>query len=539
VNDDLQLLRRYTEEGSEPAFSELVARHIDLVYSAALRQVAGDAHLAQDVTQTVFADLARKARALSGRAVLTGWLFQATRYAAAKAVRTERRRLNREREAVLMQEPSTGTDANWEQLSPVLDEAVARLGAKDRDAVLLRYFERKELRAVGDALGTSEEGARKRVGRALEKLRRYLTGRGVTLSAASLATALTASAVQAAPAALAGTVSTAVIAGAAVAAAGSTFNLLNLMSMTKFKAGLLSAAVVVGAGTPAVVQQRSLSRLRAENQELREQWQRLEPFREGNQQLGVLQADADELERLRKEVAELHRLRAEVARLRREKEEAARLQAENTRSNEHTKTLAAHQAQTEAALKNACETNLRMLEGAKDQWALENRRRTGSEVKGEEISPYLEGGFERMRCPSGGQYTIARIGEPSSCSIHGALHSSLTPEELAAIQQQFNDRLKVLPLIQFQDAPLHDVIHTLARQANLNLVFDPEVAPRLDTLDSSLTLTIRLENLTAEAALEAILSTNNLRLVKTPEPSWKRSEDIGRWAGDVVGITRK
>jgi len=145
VNDDLQLLRRYAEEGSECAFSELVARHIDLVYTAALRQVAGDAHLAQDVTQTVFADFARKARALSGRVVLTGWLFQATRYAAAKAVRAERRRLNREREAVVMQEPSTGTDANWEQLSPVLDEAVARLGAKDRDAVLLRYFERKEL----------------------------------------------------------------------------------------------------------------------------------------------------------------------------------------------------------------------------------------------------------------------------------------------------------------------------------------------------------------------------------------------------------
>src|SRR5437762_9341574 len=262
VNDDLQLLRRYAEEGSEPAFSELVARHIDLVYTAALRQVAGDAHLAQDVTQTVFADLARKARALSGRAVLTGWLFQATRYAAAKAVRAEPRRLNRELEAVAMQEPSTGAEANCEQLSPVLDEAMGRLGAKDRDAVLLRYFERKELRAVGDALGTSEEAARKRVGRALERLRRYLAAHGVSFSAATLATVMTGSAVQAAPAALASTISAAIVAG--TAAAGSTFNLLNLMSMTKLKAGLLSAAIVVGAGTPIVLQQQSVARLRAE-----------------------------------------------------------------------------------------------------------------------------------------------------------------------------------------------------------------------------------------------------------------------------------
>src|SRR2546425_8572157 len=174
MNDDAQLLRRYAEAGSESAFSELVSQHIDLVYSAALRQVGGDAHLAQDVAQSVFADLARKARTVSRHEVLTGWLYQATGYAASKAVRTERRRATREKEAVAMQELSS--DASWEQLQPVLDEAMSRLGAKDRDAVLLRYFERKELRVVGDALGTSEEAARKRVGRALERLRRFLTG---------------------------------------------------------------------------------------------------------------------------------------------------------------------------------------------------------------------------------------------------------------------------------------------------------------------------------------------------------------------------
>ncbi len=146
----------------------------------------------------------------------------------------------------------------------------------------------------------------------------------MSLSAGTLASALTGSAVQAAPAALAGTISAAVFAGAAAAAAGSTFNLLNLMSMTKLKAGLLGAAVVVGAGTPIVVQQQSVSRLRAENRELREQSQQLEQFRSENQQLAGLRVDAEELNRLRKEVAELHRLRAEVARLRREREEPAK-----------------------------------------------------------------------------------------------------------------------------------------------------------------------------------------------------------------------
>jgi len=447
VNDDAQLLRRYAEDRSESAFAELVARHIDLVYSAALRQVGGDTHLAQDVAQTVFADLARKARTVSRHGVLAGWLYQATRYAASKAIRTERRRAIREQEAVAMQEHSSA--AAWEQLGPVLDEAMGRLGAKDLDAVLLRYFERKELRAVGDALGTSEDAARKRISRALERLRRYLTGRGVTLSATTLASVLTGSAVQAAPPALAGTIAAAVVAGAAAAAAGSTFNLLNLMSMTKLKAGLLSAAVVVGAGTPVVVQQQSLSRLRAENRELREQSYQLGPFREGNQQLAGLRMDADELERLRKEVAELHRLRAEVARLRREKEDATQLAAQNTQLKEALARLAA-----------------------------------AAEKKPEVQAPEQE----------------------------------------------------VLPLVWFDDAPLSDAIVTLARQAaNLNVVFDPEVRPRLGS-----SLSIRLENLTAEAALEAILSTNNLRLVKTPEPTWKRFEDRAVWLpGGVVGITKK
>src|SRR5216117_3720747 len=314
---DAQLLREYVNNGSETAFGELVNRHADLVYSAALRQVI-EPEFAHDVAQSVFADLARKAKSLSGHVVLAGWLYRSTRFAALTFLRNERRRQNRERQAMQLLYPPGESSPDWDRIRPVLDEAMANLGDADRDALVLRFFKNEDLRTVGIALGTNEDAAQKRVTRALEKLRAFLIRHGVTLSAAALATALTGNAVQAAPVALAGTISTAVIAGAV--AAGSTFNLLNLMSMTKLKAGLLSAAIVVGAGTPIVVQQQSVARLRAENQELREQSRQLEQLRSENQRLAGVWVNGDEVERLRRDVGELHRLRAEVARLRRERE---------------------------------------------------------------------------------------------------------------------------------------------------------------------------------------------------------------------------
>src|SRR3989442_1661312 len=256
---DAQLLREYAGTGSEAAFGELVGRHADLVYSAALRQVI-EPDLARDVAQSVFTDLARKAKSLSGDVLLVGWLYRSTRFAALSLLRNERRRQNRERQAMQLLDSPRESSPDWDRIRPVLDEAMANLGDADRDALVLRFFENEDLRAVGAALGTSDDAAQKRVTRALEKLRAFLLRRGVTLSSAALATALTGSAVQAAPAALAGAISAAVLAGAAAAAAGSTFNLLNLMSITKLKAGLLSAAVVVGAGAPVVVQQQTVSR---------------------------------------------------------------------------------------------------------------------------------------------------------------------------------------------------------------------------------------------------------------------------------------
>src|SRR5436190_4461788 len=216
MTDDSQLLRRYTEERAEPAFGELVTQHIDLVYSAALRVLGGDRHLAEDVTQTVFADLARKAKSLPRDVVLAGWLYRHTCFTAAKAVRAERRRHIREKTAMEMNALHDDTEPNWEQIVPLLDEAMNQLSTSDRDAIVLRFLKRQDFRAVGAALGVGEDAAQKRVSRALEKLRTFLTRRGVALTATALGTKLATEAVVAAPMGLAVSVTATSLAGAAV-----------------------------------------------------------------------------------------------------------------------------------------------------------------------------------------------------------------------------------------------------------------------------------------------------------------------------------
>ena len=170
---DPQLLRDYTERRSEAAFAEIVRRHVDLVYSAALRMVC-DAHLAKDVTQGVFIALAQNARQLADRAVLAGWLHRTAQNLAANTVRSDVRRRAREQEAAAMNELlSTESDANWENIAPHLDAGLGELGEADRDALLLRYFERKSAREMAEILGTSEDAAQKRVSRAVERLREF------------------------------------------------------------------------------------------------------------------------------------------------------------------------------------------------------------------------------------------------------------------------------------------------------------------------------------------------------------------------------
>jgi len=320
MTDTKELLAQYITDGSEAAFRELVSRYVDLVYSAAIRLVNGDPHSAEDITQTVFADLARLANGLKGGVMLGGWLHRHTCFVASNVLRKERRRVERERQAVEMNTNEDHSTANLASVAPVLDEAVNELSAEDRSAILLRFFEQKDYRSVGQALGSNEEAARKRVDRALEKLHGLLTTRGVTLSGASLATLLTAQATSAAPAGLALTVSSAALASAA-AGAGTTLTAIKIMTMTKLKVGIVTAAVVAGVAIPYAIQHRANQKAADLSSSLQEQTELADKLGAENDQLNRLVAEqkaAIATNAQNNPSLELLRLRGEVARLRHE-----------------------------------------------------------------------------------------------------------------------------------------------------------------------------------------------------------------------------
>lgn len=203
TTDTQTLLLAYAQEGSENAFRELVRRYLSLVYSTALRRVNNDSHFAEDVTQVVFSDFARKAPSLPADIMIGGWLHQHTCFVASNLMRTERRRLFRETKAAAMNNSNDDAANEWEELAPVLDDAINELGDEDRRAVMLRFFEQRDFRSVGAALGVSDDSAQKRVSRALEKLRGLLVNHGVTLTVTALTTALTDQVLAATPADLA------------------------------------------------------------------------------------------------------------------------------------------------------------------------------------------------------------------------------------------------------------------------------------------------------------------------------------------------
>lgn len=243
MNDDAELLCRYADEGSESAFTELVQRHVNLVYGAALRRTGGDPHRAADVAQQVFTNLARNARKLSRHALLPAWLHTATRNAALNLMISEQRRQTRETEALALDATSGGAGPDWNQLRPLLDAAIDELPEADRTAVILRFLERRPFAEIGATLQVSEDAARVRTDRALDKLRSVLTRRGVTSTATALSALVLAQPLISAPAGLAAT-----LAADALAAGGAGF-FTSLMTTKIILTSALSALVAFWAGT--------------------------------------------------------------------------------------------------------------------------------------------------------------------------------------------------------------------------------------------------------------------------------------------------
>ena len=315
MTSDLDLLGQYARNKAQDAFTEIVRHHVDLVYSAALRQVRSP-QLAEEVAQSVFTDLARNAGKLKPDTVLTAWLYQVTRRTAIDVVRCESRRQLREQIAVEMN-AMNATASDWTHVEPFLDEAMHTLDDTDRAAVLLRYFENKSLREVGQTLGTSDDAAQKRVSRAVERLREFFTKRNVTIGASGLVVVISANAVQAAPVGLAVTISTAAVLAGTAVQTSAVIAATKTIAMTTLQKTVITAtlAIVAGAG---IYEAHQASNLRNQVQATRLQnLQQLQ--RERDNATNRLAALTDELAKVKKNPSEVLKLRGEVGVLRQEK----------------------------------------------------------------------------------------------------------------------------------------------------------------------------------------------------------------------------
>jgi len=325
IANDHDLLAQFSREQSQAAFTELVNRHLNLVYSAALRQVRSP-QLAEEVSQSVFTNLACNAAKLQANTVLSAWLYQVTRHAAIDVVRREARRQAREQIAFQMSNLNDTTSAaDWSHVEPLLDEGMDTLDEADRTALLMRYFENKSLRDVGQALGVSEDAAQKRVSRSVERLREFFSKRGMPIGAGALAALASANAIQAAPAGLVATIAAGAIGASAALSTSGAIAITKTIAMTTLQKTIITAiasmAVVAG-----FYEARQISKLRAQVQTLQSQLAqqaeitsqledlRRQRDRDTNALAGARAESAD----LNKNPYEVLKLRGEVGRLRQE-----------------------------------------------------------------------------------------------------------------------------------------------------------------------------------------------------------------------------
>jgi RNA polymerase sigma factor (sigma-70 family) len=270
---DAQLLSEYAEQGTEAAFSEIVTRHTNLVYSAALRQTDSP-DLAAEVAQRAFIALAQGAQSLAPRlsqnTSLAGWLCRCARNISLNLRRDQFRRHSRERLAMQELDPNSEPAPDWESLRPVLDDAMSDLDETDYDALVMRFFQNQDLRSVGLALGVSDDTAQKRVARALDKLRGHLSARGIKTSVVALSMALSANAVHAAPAGLALTISSAATLAGTALQTSTAVAATKIIAMTTLQKTLVATALLIAVGA-GIYEARQASISRRQLQTLQQQ----------------------------------------------------------------------------------------------------------------------------------------------------------------------------------------------------------------------------------------------------------------------------
>lgn len=326
---DHELLKRFVKDQSEPAFRRMVDRHLNLVFATA-RRIVGSPHLAEEVAQGVFMLLARKAGEIQPHQPLAGWLYHTARHHSLNVTRAEGRRRQREHTAAIAMETNAPQpEPAW--IAAELEDAMDDLPNEDRDALVLRFLDNRPLREVGTELGISEEAARKRVGRALEKLRGIFGKRGVALSAGLLSTTLTGQAATVAPAALGATITAtalsqlAAVSTATIATIHTTSIMTTLFNL-KTAAVVLGVAAVTGTST-YLAKENEADRLRAENRTLNQNYTGLTAKQQ--QAMSEIQLRDKEIARLKKDIADLPRLRGEVDRLTRKLAEHEAIAEEN------------------------------------------------------------------------------------------------------------------------------------------------------------------------------------------------------------------
>ncbi len=385
---DQELLREFAARRCEKSFRQLVDRHVRMVFCVAHR-VTGDPQLAEEIAQTTFTTLAGKADQIESNEALAGWLYHTARHLALRAIRSEQRRRQREQIAITMNtdEPDPGVVAEH------LEAAMDQLKPEDRDALVLRFFEDRNLRDVGHELGLSEDAARMRVNRSLEKLRSIFGKLGISGTSAWLASALPTSATAAViPSGLGASIVTTVLGGAAVATTAAVITQTTSSTMTLFNlktaAVAIAAAAITGTST-YLVKEKEVDQLRSEQSTMASDYGLLTT--EHEQAMALVQSRAEQIQRLKADLTDVPRLRGEIDDVNRKLasmesalNENARLSVENSSLSEKIRMLEVGTVEQQKAEETAPKLFTRTYSVASDDFVLNLKRITNA--KNERLS---------------------------------------------------------------------------------------------------------------------------------------------------------